>query len=390
MSLTPNNEFTSQFDAFSNLNSQVIIDGFDQFASILSGLANVPALGQDIPLLNQSIGQATDVGQLFSTALIDQVGRVRLRASAGEPQQLRPTSNLTFKLSINGGDDLTVTLPTTFTSTNNTLEDLANDLSSALATALSSTSFAGKVTAGVELGRIVLLSRSSSITSLRFSGASALGFGPADEVNSLAFATAQQLRTAIAKAIGAADTAVSLGYDSLNKNLTFNIPGISGLGLAQPQPLNFNFDTGSLSGIQTASTIDVSSRVDIGSSSQPLTFGFSLRPLGQSFALAATTPLSALQAGRGVQIEADKATHLRVTLSNSASFEIDLRGLGTNATVADLVTRMVSASSINSTPRIAVDIDSTLDRLIVRDLTFNPAALMDRPHAFKSLLQMVR
>ncbi len=342
------------------------MSALDQLANMLTGLGGSPDFGLNIPLTANSLAQSLDVGALFTRSLIDQIGRVSLRASTGAPPSLRLTSDLSFKLVINGSLEVNVAIPATSTSSNLTLDDLVIDVSTALVAALQSTDFAGMVEARSQDGRLTLAAKSSSISSMKITGASSLGFAALDEVNGLAFATIQQLRTALSRALNVAESQLGLNYNATTKELTLQLPTVTATLPGKAANVAFQFNMGSLSNLQTSAQASLTSRLDIGPG---MVLGFELIPLGQSFTLALTSALSGLNAGSGVTIESDKAQHLAVTLSNNATFNVDLRG---SNTIQDIINKIEAASRVGTgTPRVAVTLDVENDRLKVVDNTFS-------------------
>ena len=85
LSLQPNASFVSNLNPFSLLTPQAVVGSLDQFASILTGFSNTPDFNRNVPLLSQSLGQTLDMGQLFTESLIDNLARVRMRASVAAP-----------------------------------------------------------------------------------------------------------------------------------------------------------------------------------------------------------------------------------------------------------------------------------------------------------------
>ena len=127
--LIRNASFDAQLAPFDLVSSKSFVSVLDQFATLLSGLGGNPDFGVNIPLTSQTLGRTLDLGALFTQALIDQIGRVRVRASVGAPSSLRLSADLNLKLTINGTTELEFTLPASATQSNSSLADLRVDLS---------------------------------------------------------------------------------------------------------------------------------------------------------------------------------------------------------------------------------------------------------------------
>ena len=200
---------------------------------------------------------------------------------------------------------------------------------------------------------------------MKLDGGTALGFSAVDEVNGLLFATVQQLRTALANALGVAAAQVGLNYNTTTQELTLQLPAFTKTITLANADLGFQFDTGALTNIQTNGQATLTSELR---STTGLTLGLKLKPLGQTATYALTTPLTALNGGKGVTIEADKAQHLRVSLSDGTAFNVDLR---TATTVQSVRTLIQDASKVGTGPvRVTVAFDVENDRFVLTDTTF--------------------
>ena len=363
--LVRNSSFVTQLAPFDLVSSKSFVSALDQFATLLTGLGGNPDFGLNIPLSTETLGRTMDLGALFTQALIDQIGRVRVRASVGAPSSLVLPGDAILKLTINGTTELDFTLPASATQSNTTLNDLKIDLSTVIASALQGTEFEGLVEAVIDNGRIGLAAKSSAISSLKLNGGSALGFSAVDEVNGLLFATVQQLRTALASALGVAAAQVGLNYNATTQELTLQLPAFTKTMTLANADLGFRFDTGSLAGIQTSGQVTMTSELR---STTGLTFGLKLKPLGENVTFALTTPLSQLNSGRGVTIETDKPNHLAVSLSDGTTFNVNL---GAATTLQNVKTLIENSSKIAGGPaRVTVALDIPNDRFVLTDTTF--------------------
>ncbi|MFO0888288.1 MAG: hypothetical protein U0790_03975 [Isosphaeraceae bacterium] len=347
--LTPNAAFLEELTSFVAATPEGIVSGLKQLAEGLRGLGRRSGSGHDVPLAGGGdLGGAADLGRGLSEAIVRVLGRVRLAARSIPAQAGR----LLGKLTINGSLERDITLGDW---NGRSLAELAADLAARLGDALKGTFAEGQLDAKAEDGRVVIEAASDAITSLRLMGAESLGFDPVMESSGPAFASVQALERLLRRLPSVAG--IDPDYDPATKELTFRVGHFAASYGLDPVPLSFDLPLGHLADIEAASTVGLGVGID-GS----FTFGVVLRPLGADFTLTDETPLSVLNRGRGVPIEAGRPAHLAMTLGDRSQFKVNLAGLTTVGAVRQAIWEA-------STKRVDVGIDTASKALFVIDLT---------------------
>jgi Ca2+-binding RTX toxin-like protein len=163
------------------------------------------------------------------------------------------------------------------------------------------------------------------------------------------FTTAQDLAALLAQVLDLTPAQINIQFDPTTNRLSYHL-NFSAYTFSSllPQQLQVNLNQGGLANASLGSSqLSLVPKV-----LADLTVGIDLTPLGHGFVLQPTTPLSSLNGGAGVHTNGTSAADIQVTLTDGASFQVDLDG---SRTVQDVINAIQSASG----GKVQVTIDPT-------------------------------
>jgi Ca2+-binding RTX toxin-like protein len=160
------------------------------------------------------------------------------------------------------------------------------------------------------------------------------------------FHTAQDLANLLAQVLDLSPAQIGVQFDPTTNNLTYNLSFTSyTFSSLLSQALQVNLNQGGLANASLSSS-QLSLVPQITAN---LTFGVNLTPLGQGFVLTPSTPLSKLNGGAGVRINA-ASPDLQISLTDGTRFQVGLQG---TQTIQDVINDIQTASN----GKVAVTID---------------------------------
>ncbi|MCA9266129.1 MAG: hypothetical protein KDA60_19855, partial [Planctomycetales bacterium] len=291
---TPPEVTTENFDDLldlDNLTPESFLGLLETLAVWLDDLTGSNVMNTPIPFTGATLGDAIAYKDAFVDAIVGALDNPRLKAFDLVPSNGKLSSDVAFDLTIDDTTTISISVLAADTAQNTSLDDLVNVVNAALITALASTPYAGDIIVSKDGDQLTIEATNDDVSSLLIQDGEPLGFAPDQQSKTPNFDSAQDILGRLAETVGA-------DYDPTTKTITFDLDFSRSLP-NQVLPLAFDEDLGPIAGIATSSTLSAQAQV-----SGQMTVGVVLEPVGASFSLTPSTPLSALNGGVGVKLKA--------------------------------------------------------------------------------------
>ena len=353
------NTFSDLLRQFSNTGPEDFLSIFDQLGAWFDTLTDSKTWSIDIPMVFEtSLQMALDVGAFFRDDFLQAIremcelgfGHADLEVNGGTFTAENPTAaivqteDLTIRLRLNEGEQVSGTLRASDTIGNLTLDDLADDVEAAIQDIIDaadpSTGLSG-LTVEVDADGLCLTLKATSVPggpsgTLRVSLPS---ISEASKGLIPSFKTVQDLADALGNLLGPA----GIDYDPATRDMTIPIAWTSTLG-AQTLPVDFGIDLGDFANVRSGSSVDLQAMVSF-----DFAFGVNLAPSGE---IVVSPPVFAPDVTADGVLSADATFDLvlfdRLAAGDEqvASFTVTVPRDTSNTTRADLLADIQAALDV--------------------------------------------